>query len=103
MTLTNEQIFGTLVLPYLNHAVRMYEASYASSGDIDAAFAAPGYWDEASREEARAGVPVQQHRHNPDCHAHGCLHAAHQLLAGIKAATPRYSDFWGLGCDCFAF
>ena len=37
MTLTNEQIFGTLVLPYLNHAVRMYEASYASSGDIDAA------------------------------------------------------------------
>lgn len=37
MTLTNEQIFGTLVLPYLNHAVRMYEASYASGGDIDAA------------------------------------------------------------------
>ncbi len=36
MTLTNEQIFGTLVLPYLNHAVRMYEASYASSADIDA-------------------------------------------------------------------
>jgi len=37
MTQTNEQIFGTLVLPYLNHAVRMYEASYASSADIDAA------------------------------------------------------------------
>lgn len=37
MTLTNEQIFGTLVLPYLNHAVRMYEASYASGDDIDAA------------------------------------------------------------------
>jgi 3-hydroxybutyryl-CoA dehydrogenase len=37
MRLTNEQIFGTLVLPYLNHAVRMYEASYASGGDIDAA------------------------------------------------------------------
>ena len=36
MTLTNEQIFGTLVLPYLNHAVRMYESSYASSADIDA-------------------------------------------------------------------
>ena len=32
-----EQIFGTLVLPYLNHAVRMYEASYASRADIDAA------------------------------------------------------------------
>ncbi len=36
MTLSNEQIFSTLVLPYLNHAVRMYEASYASSTDIDA-------------------------------------------------------------------
>jgi len=36
-TPANEQIFGTLVLPYLNHAVRMYEASYASSTDIDAA------------------------------------------------------------------
>jgi len=32
-----EQIFGTLVLPYLNHAVRMYESSYASRADIDAA------------------------------------------------------------------
>jgi 3-hydroxybutyryl-CoA dehydrogenase len=37
MTLTNEQIFSTLVLPYLNHAVRMYEASYATAADIDAA------------------------------------------------------------------
>jgi nucleoside-diphosphate-sugar epimerase len=26
-----------------------------------------------------------------------------QLLAGFKAVAPRYSDFWGLGCDCFAF
>lgn len=34
---TNEQISATLVLPYLNHAVRMYEARYASRGDIDAA------------------------------------------------------------------
>jgi 3-hydroxybutyryl-CoA dehydrogenase len=34
---SNEQIFSTLVLPYLNHAVRMYEASYASAADIDAA------------------------------------------------------------------
>jgi 3-hydroxybutyryl-CoA dehydrogenase len=37
MTPTNEQIFATLVLPYLNHAVRMYESSYASAADIDAA------------------------------------------------------------------
>ncbi|MCL2542345.1 MAG: 3-hydroxyacyl-CoA dehydrogenase NAD-binding domain-containing protein [Nocardioidaceae bacterium] len=33
---TSEQIFDTLVLPYLNHAVRMYEADYASVADIDA-------------------------------------------------------------------
>src|SRR5690349_19578111 len=33
----HEQIARTLVLPYLNHAVRMYETSYATSGDIDAA------------------------------------------------------------------
>jgi hypothetical protein len=26
-----------------------------------------------------------------------------QLLAGFKAVAPRYSDFWGLGCDCSAF
>jgi predicted amidohydrolase YtcJ len=52
---------------------------------------------------ARAGVPVSQHQHTAECHAHGCLHAAHQLLVGKKAAAPRYSDFWGLGCDCFAF
>jgi hypothetical protein len=51
----------------------------------------------------RAGVPVPQHQHTAECHAHGCLHAAHQLLVGKKAAAPRYSDFWGLGCDCFAF
>jgi hypothetical protein len=55
------------------------------------------------RKAARAGVPVLQHQHTAECHIQGCLHAAHQLLAGIKAAAPRYSDFWGLGCDCFAF
>jgi predicted amidohydrolase YtcJ len=55
------------------------------------------------RKAARAGVPVPRHQHTAQCHAHGCLHAAHQLLAGIKTAAPRYSDFWGLGCDCFAF
>ena len=31
------QIVDTLVLPYLNHAVRMFEANYASAADIDAA------------------------------------------------------------------
>ncbi|PYK01683.1 MAG: amidohydrolase [Verrucomicrobia bacterium] len=55
------------------------------------------------RKAARAGVPVQQHQHTAECDSHGCLHAAHKLLSGIKAAAPRYSDFWEIGCDCFAF
>jgi len=55
------------------------------------------------RKAARAGVPVLQHQHSVDCHSHGCLHSAHQLEVGIKATAPRCSDFWGLGCDCFAF
>ncbi|RII29111.1 MAG: amidohydrolase [Geobacter sp.] len=55
------------------------------------------------RKAARHGVPVPQHQHTVECHSHGCLHAAHQLEVGCKAGAPRYSDFWGLGCDCFAF
>jgi len=56
------------------------------------------------REAARAGVPMPQvHKHDVSCHHHGCEHAAHQLLAGIEAARTRYSEFFGLGCDCFAF
>src|SRR5438309_13225 len=55
------------------------------------------------RKAARAGVPVPQHQHSAECHSHGCVHVAGQLLTGIKAAVPRYSEFWGLGCDCFAF
>lgn len=55
------------------------------------------------RKAARAGIPVPRHQHTAESHEHGCLHAAHLLQAGITAAAPRYSDFWGLGCDCFAF
>jgi hypothetical protein len=56
------------------------------------------------RKAARAGVPMPQvHKHDASCHHHGCEHAAHQLLAGIEAARTRYSEFFGLGCDCFAF
>src|SRR5216117_4028214 len=55
------------------------------------------------RKAARAGVPMPQHQHNAECHHHGCAHAANQLLAGIEAARNRYAEFWGLGCDCFAF
>jgi len=47
-------------------------------------------------------VPMPQHQRNAECH-HGCAHAANQLLAGIEAARNRYSEFWGEGCDCFAF
>lgn len=56
-----------------------------------------------ARKAARANVPIIQHRHTDECHAGGCFHAAHQLLVGNKVAAPSYSDFWGLGCDCFAF
>ena len=53
---------------------------------------------------ARAGVPIAQtHTHNSECHQHGCAHAAHQLIAGVKAAQNHYAGFFGLGCDCFAF
>jgi predicted amidohydrolase YtcJ len=51
------------------------------------------------RRAARAGVPVPQLEHAASCHAHGCCHAGHQH----QGAAPRYGDFWGMGCDCFAF
>ena len=52
---------------------------------------------------ARAGVPVLQHQHSVACREQGCVHSAHQLLAGIEAARNRFAGFWGSGCDCFAF
>jgi predicted amidohydrolase YtcJ len=56
------------------------------------------------RKAVRAGVPVaQKHEHSAECHAHGCSHATHQLFSGAEAARNRYADFWGLGCECFAF
>jgi len=55
-----------------------------------------------ARKAARAGVPVE-HAHNADCHQHGCTHALHQLFAAADAARSRYTGFFGLGCDCFAF
>jgi hypothetical protein len=51
---------------------------------------------------ARAGVPVE-HQHTTHCQQHGCVHSVHQLFAGIEAASNRFSGFFGLGCDCFAF
>jgi len=55
------------------------------------------------RKAARAGVPMQTHQHNADCHHHECAQAAHQLLAGVEAARNCFAGFFGLGCDCFAF
>lgn len=57
------------------------------------------------KKAARAGVPFQQeHRHSSHCHEHGCMHSAFMLMEGAaNASRPRYSDFWGSGCGCFAF
>src|SRR5439155_22494835 len=55
-----------------------------------------------ARKAPQADVPLAR-AHSADCHRHGCAHAAHQLLAGIKAAHNRYAAFFGTGCDCFAF
>ncbi|HEY3491144.1 MAG TPA: amidohydrolase [Candidatus Deferrimicrobiaceae bacterium] len=51
---------------------------------------------------ARAGVPVPRQHHPAECRSNGCHHASHPLPAGTQA-VPRYGDFWGFGCDCFAF
>ncbi len=55
------------------------------------------------RKAARHGVPVAQHQHSAECHAHGCQPCSSPAPGRIKAGAPRFSDFWGLGCDCFAF
>jgi predicted amidohydrolase YtcJ len=55
------------------------------------------------KKAARSGVPIQQHHHSAECQAHGCAHAWHQLVAAAEVACSRYSEFWGSGCDCFAF
>jgi len=55
------------------------------------------------RKAARAGVPMLQHQHSGACHENGCGHAWHQLVAGVEGARNRYGEFFGLGCDCFAF
>ncbi len=54
------------------------------------------------RKAARAGVPAPGHQHSKECQ-HGCHHSAHPLLVGSDAARQRYAEFFGLGCDCFAF
>ena len=55
------------------------------------------------KKAARAGVPFQAHRHNAECKHHGCLHAWNQVLTAASNTRMRFSEFWGTGCDCFAF
>ncbi|HEX7651981.1 MAG TPA: amidohydrolase [Verrucomicrobiae bacterium] len=54
------------------------------------------------RRAARAGVPVA-HTHTAACHTGGCQHAWQQLISTAELAQNRFSGFFGLGCDCFAF
>ncbi len=51
---------------------------------------------------ARAGIPVEHH-HSAECHQDGCANALCQLFTAAEAARSSYADFFGLGCDCFAF
>ena len=54
------------------------------------------------RKAARAGVPVA-HEHSAQCHQYGCGHAWQQLMSAAETARNRYTDFFGSGCECFAF
>jgi hypothetical protein len=55
------------------------------------------------RRAARAGMPMEEHRHGAECQQHGCVHAWQRLVSAAEAARSRYAGFWGAGCDCFAF
>ncbi len=55
-----------------------------------------------ARKAARAGVPMPQHVRGL-CSDHGCSHLTEQLFATATAARSRFAEFWGSGCDCFAF
>ncbi len=54
------------------------------------------------RQVARAGAQLP-HAHDAHCQHHGCSHALRQLFDGAAKSNARFSDFWGNGCDCFAF
>jgi predicted amidohydrolase YtcJ len=54
------------------------------------------------RKAARAGVPVP-HEPCEALRAHRCSPVADQVAGDREGTHPLYSDFWGLGCDCFSF
>jgi predicted amidohydrolase YtcJ len=55
-----------------------------------------------ARQTAHAGVPLK-HQHNSECRSSGCVHAWRQLCAAAESTRHRFADFWGSGCECFAF
>jgi 3-hydroxybutyryl-CoA dehydrogenase len=89
-----EQIGRILVLPYLNHAVRMYEASYASREDIDAAMRSGcGYptgplamIDELGPEAVRDGLAARFAETGDN------LHKPADLLERLVAEGRRFAD-----------
>ena len=65
-----------------------------------------GYGAPLDIRKAARSWRARWHKHTstaPSVTSTVASHSAHQLLAGIEAARNRYADFFGLGCDCFAF
>jgi predicted amidohydrolase YtcJ len=54
------------------------------------------------RKSARAGIPVA-HQDHKSCLQYNCSHESQKPVSGFKTAGIRYADFFGIGCDCFAF
>lgn len=50
------------------------------------------------RRAARAGVPIA-HSQQP----HACGHGLDRLRAAADGGRSQFADFWGMGCDCWAF
>ena len=55
-----------------------------------------------TKRAARAGVPVA-HEHSSACRTTGCMHSLQQLISRAGGAQNAFSEFWGRGCECWAF
>ena len=56
-----------------------------------------------AKKAARSGVPLQRH-HHAGCNLHqGFMQAWNRVVDGNSSDRPRFSEFWGQGCSCFAF
>ncbi len=91
--LTSAQITDLLVLPYLNHAVRMYESGYATRADIDAAMRfGCGYpTGPLTDAEARGLAPVRDALAARHAETGDVLHQPADLLAA-RAETGTIAD-----------